>query len=256
MLTLSEEQLDVLEAMVPDYEPSPKGGRPPTDKRRALAGIFWVLDNGAKWKDLPKQYGAKSSVHRWFLRWVKAGVFEELMRSMGTLVEEDGRFRLYECFIDGTFSKARGGGDGIGCTKAGKGVKIMILVDAKGLPLAVSTAAANPHETGLIQELFGFMLSSQTPERIIGDKAYDSDKLDAQLAEQGIEMIAPNRANRSATQDGRPLRRYKRRWTVERTIAWLQNYRRLCIRWEKSTLAFQGFLHLACSLLLMKEVLG
>jgi transposase len=205
---------------------------------------------------LPKTFGSKSSVHRWFLHWVKKGVFEELMRAMGTLIEEDGRFRLYECFVDGTFSKAKGGGDGIGCTKAGKGVKIMILVNAKGLPLAVSTGSASPHESGLIQELFGFMLSSEMPERIIGDKAYDSDKFDAQLAGQGIEMIAPNRANRSRSQDERVLRSYKRRWTVERTIGWLQNYRRLCIRWEKSTLAFQGFLHLACSLLLMKEVLG
>lgn len=256
MLTLTEAQLDALEALVPDHEASPKGGRPPVSKRQALAGIFWVLDNGAKWKDLPGQFGSKSSVHRWFLRWVKEGVFERLMRSMGRMVEEQGSFRLYECFVDGTFSKAKGGGDGIGCTKVGKGVKIMILVDAKGLPLAVSTAPANPHESRLIQELFGFMLSSEIPERVIGDKAYDSDALDEQLAEMGVEMIAPNRANRHVTQDGRPLRRYKRRWTVERTIAWLQNYRRLCIRWEKSQLAFQGFLHLACALLLMKEVLG
>ena len=64
MLTLSEEQLDILEGLVPDFEPSPKGGRPPINKRQALAGIFWVLDNGAKWKDLPKTYGSKSSVHR------------------------------------------------------------------------------------------------------------------------------------------------------------------------------------------------
>lgn len=80
--------------------------------------------------------------------------------------------------MDGTFSKARGGGDGIGCTKSGKGLKIMTLVDAKGLPLAVRTAPANPHESGLIQELFGFMLSAEAPERIVGDKAYNSDKLD------------------------------------------------------------------------------
>lgn len=256
MLTLSDSELDILCDLVPDWEPSPKGGRPPINKRQALAGIFWILDNGAKWKDLPKSYGSKSSVHRWFLRWVKAGVFEEVMRAMGQLIEEAGGFRLYECFVDGTFSKAKGGGDGIGCTKVGKGVKIMILVDAKGLPLAVSAGSASPHESGLIQELFGFMLSSQPPGRIIGDKAYDSDKLDAELAQQGIEMIAPNRSNRSQTQDGRPLRRYKRRWTVERTIAWLQNYRRLCIRWEKSLLAFQGFLHLGCAFLLMKGVLG
>ncbi|MDD5200163.1 MAG: IS5 family transposase [Terrimicrobiaceae bacterium] len=256
MLRLSETELDVLSDLVPDFEPSPKGGRPPIPKRKALAGIFWVLDNGAKWKDLPREFGAKSSVHRWFLHWVKAGVFEQIMRAMGRLVEEAGSYRLYECFVDGTFSKAKGGGDGIGCTKVGKGVKIMILVDAKGLPLAVSAGSARPHESGLIQELFGFMLSTAPPQRVIGDKAYDSDGLDAQLALQGIEMIAPNRANRSKTQDGRPLRRYKRRWTVERTIAWLQNYRRLCIRWEKSLPAFQGFLHLACALLLLKGVLG
>jgi transposase len=256
MLKLSSTQLDILESLIPDHEASPKGGRPPISKRKALAGIFWILDNGAKWKDLPRRYGSKSSVHRWFLQWVKAGVFEQAMRSMGEMVEERGDFRLYECFVDGTFAKAKGGGDGIGCTKAGKGVKIMILVDAKGTPVAVSTSSASPHESGLIQELFGFMLAKQTPERIIGDKAYDSDRLDEQMAKEGIEFIAPNRSNRTPTQDGRPLRRYKRRWTVERTIAWLQNYRRLCIRWEKSQMAFQGFLHLACALILMNTVLG
>ena len=81
----------------------------------------------------------------------------------------------------------------------------------------------------------------------------------ALLREQGVEMIAPHRSNRkpeNKTQDGRELRRYKRRWTVERTIGWLQNYRRLCIRWEKSTAMFQGFVNLTCALLLMKEVLG
>jgi transposase len=103
------------------------------------------------------------------------------------------------------------------------------------------------------------MLSSEMPERLIGDKAYDSDRLADELADQGVELIAPHRTNRrpeNKTQDGRPLRRYRRRWKVERTIAWLQNFRRLCIRWEKSTALFSGFLHLSCSLLLLRQVLG
>ncbi len=132
MLTLSEEELDWLSGHIPDAERSPKGGRPPTDKRQVIAGVFWVLDNGAKWKDFPSRFGPKSTVHRWFLKWVNAGVFESSMRAAGRCVEDTGRFRLYECFIDGTFSKAKSGGDGIGCTRVGKGVKIMILVDAKG----------------------------------------------------------------------------------------------------------------------------
>ncbi|MEW6197792.1 MAG: IS5 family transposase [Planctomycetota bacterium] len=255
MLRLTDEIRGWLLERIPDPPISPKGGRPPLDKARALGGIFWILDNGAKWKDLPRQFGAKSAVHRYFQRWVRQGVFERILREAGRVVEERDGYRLYECFIDGTFSKARGGGDGVGLTKAGKGVKIMILVDAQGLPVAIETMTASPHESKLVQRLFDFMLTSATPERVIGDKAYDSDELAADLAKQGTELIAPHRSNRKhVTQDGRPLRRYKRRWTVERTIAWIQHFRRLCIRWEKSTKLFQGFLHLACAILLIRQV--
>jgi transposase len=259
MLRLTHAQLDWLCARIPDPPRSPLGGRPPADKRKVIQGIFWMLDNGAKWKDLPAEFGSKSTVHRWFQTWVQDGVFEAIMREAGRFVEQRGAYKLYECFIDGTFSKARGGGDGIGCTRVGKGVKIMVLVDARGLPVAVDTMSAAPHECTLVQRLFDFMLPEQTPERIIGDKAYDSDGLDAAMADQGVEIIAPHRGNRKperATQDGRPLRRYKRRWTVERTIGWIQNFRRLCIRWEKSTKLFQGYLHLGCALLLLNQVLG
>lgn len=256
-MRLTDEQLDWLCERVPDAPRHPQGGRPATDKRRVLAGIFWILDNGAKWKDLPRRFGSKSAVHRWFQIWVQAGVFERLMREAGRCVQERGGYRLYECFIDATFSRAKGGGDGIGVTKAGKGVKIMVLVDARGLPVAVHTASASPHESKLVQHLFDFMLTSVTPDHLIGDKAYDSDQLDDDMACQGTNLIAPHRSNRRVpTQDGRRLRRYRRRWTVERTIAWFQHYRRLCIRWEKSTKLFQGFLHFSCSLLLLKEVLG
>jgi transposase len=68
---------------------------------------------------------------------------------------------------------------------------------------------------------------------LIGDKAYDSDKLDQQLKDEyGIEMIAPNRCNRGKTQDRRKLRRYKKRWKVERLFAWMHNFRRLVTRRE------------------------
>src|SRR5438105_2152132 len=166
MLTLTEEQLDWLAERVPDAPVSPLGGRPAIEKRMALRGIFWVLDNGAKWKDLPRQFGSKSAVHRWFQAWVQAGVFEGILRDAGELVEEREGYRVYECFIDGTFCKARGGGDGVGLTKAGKGVKIMVLVDARGLPVAVETTSAAPHESTLVQQLFDFMLTLDMPRRV------------------------------------------------------------------------------------------
>jgi transposase len=259
MLRLTDDELDWICDRIPDPPRNPLGGRPPADKRKMVAGIFWILDNGAKWKDLPREFGPKSTVHRWFKHWVQSGVFEAIMRDAGRCVEQQGGYRLYECFIDATFTKAKGGGDGIGCTKVGKGVKIMVLVDARGLPVAIDTAPANRHESHLVQQLFDFMLPAEKPDRIVGDKAYDDDRLDAAMEKLGCEMVAPHRSNRrpeNKTQDGRPLRRYVRRWTVERTIAWLQHFRRLCIRWERSKLLFQGFLHFSCTLLLLREVLG
>ena len=156
MLKLTDKQLDWLVAQLPDSEPNPKGGRPEAERRATLQGIFWILDNGAEWKDLPRQFGSKSTVHRWFQVWTIAGVFEQIMQA-GRCVEERDGFKLYECFIDGTFAKARGGGDGIGRTKAGKGVKIMVLVDARGLPVSIETMSASPHESQLVQQLFDFM---------------------------------------------------------------------------------------------------
>ena len=87
----------------------------------------------------------------------------------------------------------------------------------------------------------------ELPARLIGDKAYDSDPLDRMLQDEyGIEMIAPNRRNRSRSQDGRQLRRYRRRWKVERLFAWMHSFRRLVTRWEYHVENFLGFVHLAC----------
>ena len=80
------------------------------------------------------------------------------------------------------------------------------------------------------------------PPRLIGDRGYDSDALDATLRDQyGIKMIAAHRrGRRTPTQDGRPLRRTHRRWKIERLFAWLHNSRRLVIRWEYHVENFFG----------------
>ena len=87
------------------------------------------------------------------------------------------------------------------------------------------------------------------PENLIGDRAYDSDPLDEELRNDGIEMIAPHRSNRSKppTQDRRRLSRYMRRWLVERFFAWIQWQRRILVRWEYHAQNFLGFVQLASS---------
>ncbi len=85
----------------------------------------------------------------------------------------------------------------------------------------------------------------QKPTRVIADKAYDSDLLRARLKRRGIELIAPHRRNRKKpkTQDGRKLRRYRKRWKVERTFAWFGNFRRLVVRWERHLKMYLAFFH-------------
>jgi transposase len=92
---------------------------------------------------------------------------------------------------------------------------------------------------------------------LIGEKAYDSDPLDAALLEEGIEMIAPHRNNRKRpkTQDGRKLRRYKRRWKIERLFAWLSNFRRLVVRYEYKVENFLGMVQLGCIIILLRKCL-
>jgi len=131
----------------------------------------------------------------------------------------------------------------------------MAVADAAGLPLAVCTESATPHEVTLVQQTLAEIFVAEPLERLIGDNAYDSDRLDQDLAESGVEMIAPHRSNRkNRTQDGRALRRYSRRWKIERLFAWLQNYRRLIVRWEHRLENFLGMLHLACALILMRHL--
>jgi transposase len=147
------------------------------------------------------------------------------------------------------------GGQAVGKTKRGKGSKIMAIADCTGLPVAVHVSSASPHEVTLAESTLAARFVADEPERLIGDKAYDSDTLDAQLAERGIEVIAPHRSNRvkPATQDGRKLRRYKRRWKAERLNAWLQNYRRIVVRYEVKVDNYLGFVHLACIRILLNH---
>ena len=129
----------------------------------------------------------------------------------------------------------------------------MAIADRHGRPVAIHVDSATPHEVTLVKVTLAQTLVRRGPERLIGDSAYESDRLDAELAERGVELIAPHRSNRKRkTQDGRPLRRYRRRWKVERLFAWLQNYRRLVVRYERYPENFLGMLHLACCLILLR----
>jgi transposase len=141
----------------------------------------------------------------------------------------------------------------------------MVLADGAGAPLGVHVEAASPAEVTLLPHTLNALADNVEeahlqgwPQRLIADRAYDSNAARQLLEDCAMEPIIPARKNnrRATHQDGRKLRRYRRRWTIERTNSWLQNFRRLVVRYERNVNNFQGFVHLACALICLTKVLG
>jgi transposase len=129
--------------------------------------------------------------------------------------------------------------------------------------LGIQLASASPHETTLIESTLdrvavpraGRGRPRKNPKRLIYDRAADSDPLRNRLQKRGIDLICPHRAKRTKRkrQDGRKLRRYRRRWKIERTIAWLGNFRRLLVRHDRDIKMYNAFFHVACLVITLRQ---
>jgi transposase len=138
----------------------------------------------------------------------------------------------------------------------------MVVVDGQGVPLGSQLTSASPAEVRLAEPTLdaisvprgGRGRPQKRPGRVIADRAYDSDGLRGRLLRRDIVLIAPHRKNRRkpSLNDGRTLRRYRKRWKVERTFAWLGNYRRLVVRYDRHLCMYRAFFHLACALITLR----
>lgn len=131
----------------------------------------------------------------------------------------------------------------------------MVMCDRNSLPVSVGVASASKHEVTLVETTLASRLTKATPKLLVADKAYDSDPHEKRVKETfGTELIAPHRKNRkrAKTQDGRKLRRYRRRWKIERLNAWLQNFKRIVTRYEYHLRNYLSMVQFACILILLR----
>jgi transposase len=155
-------------------------------------------------------------------------------------------------------------GECVGKTKRGKGTKWMVVVDGQGVPLGSQLVSASPGEVTLAESTLariavpraGRGRPQQRPLRVIADRGYDSDPLRWRLLQRGILLICPHRRGRRkpSLNDGRTLRRYRNRWKIERTFAWLGNFRRLLVRYDHQITLYRGFFHLACLIITLRHL--
>jgi transposase len=140
----------------------------------------------------------------------------------------------------------------------------MVLADGRGTPMATLLESATPSEGQLIEPTLSKVrvpkLGRGRPrtklKRLIYDKAADSDPLRLRLKARRIDLIVPHRRNRvkPPLQDGRKLRRYRRRWKIERTISWIQDFRRLVVRYDHKISMFTAYTQLACLMITLKRL--
>jgi transposase len=140
----------------------------------------------------------------------------------------------------------------------------VVVVDGQGVPIGAQLASANISEFRLAESTLervriprlGRGRPRKRLRRVIADKGYDSDPLRQRLRQRGTELIAPYLSTRKARrfEDKRKLRRYRRRWKVERTNAWLQNFRRIQVRYDRILTVYQGFFHCACLIITLRHL--
>src|SRR5438132_2320898 len=234
-------------------------GRKPLDYRKILTGILFVLKTGIAWDDLPAELGCGcgKTCRHYLQLWHRAGVWLKLHALLLAELNAAGQIDWGRALIDASFVKAPEGGEDTGPnpTDRGKsGSKHHVLTDARGIPLNAAVTAANVNEVTQVLQVLTDMPpvggkpgpQRQTPERLHGDRAYDSGPLRRLLRWPGITPVLAGRD----TEHGSGLGVF--RWFVERTISWLHSFGRLRRRLDRFTDLQEAFLRLACALICLR----
>lgn len=181
------------------------GGRPAADPRKTMSGILYVLRTGCQWNALPKErYGSGKTVHRYFQRWVRAGVFRRMWAAGLSAYDELKGIAWKWQAADGVMTKAPlPGTEKTGpnpTDRAKQGTKRSVLVDERGVPLGLVVSGANTPDGQLLEPTLASMPIERpdpqiTPQNLCLDKAY-SDAPCAEVARAyGYEIHVPDKAN-------------------------------------------------------------
>lgn len=180
------------------------GGRPPADRRKLMSGIVYVLRTGCQWNALPQEtFGSGKTAHRYFQRWVRAGVFRQMWIAGLTPYDELKGIAWKWQAADGAMTKAPLGGEKTGPnpTDRGKGgTKRSLLVDERGVPLGVVVSGANTPDGRLLDATVASIpverpARQETPQPLCLDKGYSGTPSEAAASEHGYQVHGPDKAN-------------------------------------------------------------
>ena len=241
-------------------------GRPPADNRAVLNGIWYVLWTGCQWKAVHKDwFGVSSSVlHERFQTWQQAGLFGRIMKLMVKFYNKRRKIKWKWQSIDSKMMPAPLGGTETGknpTDRGKKGAKLHLLVDKRGMPLAIHITGANEHDKWSADELIISIVVKRPKHKeqhLCADKGYDYDDVH-EFVEQAryIAHIKHRRRRGEPIVEECPIpgeTQYPaRRWVVERTLGWLNKRRSLRVRWCKKVENWKAFVQFACAHILFNR---
>lgn len=236
--------------------PAAGTGRPRSDLRLVLDGVIYRMRSGVQWNQLPRRFGADSTVHGWFQRFVADGVLIEIWAAVAGECDELGAVLWEWQAADGVMGKSRFCGDKRGpnpTDRAKMGTKKHLLVDQQGGPLALVIDGANVNDHKLLEATIeGVVIERPDPEevaqRLCLDKAYYNRATEALCKGAGYAAHIRRIGEEKLDNQGEKTHP-ARRWVVERTIAWLQKCRAILVRYDKKSENYEGLVQLACALL-------
>nr|WP_157463820.1 IS5 family transposase [Deinococcus pimensis] len=265
----------MVETLVPDrlwqliqpllpVAPRPKGGGQFTCPRATLAGIIYVLKEGIRWNALPKGYGFPSGVTCWrrLRDWQAVGVWQSLHQALLNQLHVLGLLDLTRASLDSASVRALKRGDltGRNPTDRGKlGTKRHLIVDRHGLPLALLLTGANTHDSMMFEALLDAVPPLRTgqpgrprrrPSTVHADKGFDYRKCRTACRARGIKARIARRGVESSERLGR------HRWVVERILSWLNGFRRLRVRHDRSATNFLAMNLLVCGLICFRRLVA
>jgi transposase len=230
---------ELIQPLLPPHPAHPDGGRPFLDDRKVLTGIIFVLRTGIPWEYLPQEMGCGCGMTCWnrLQEWQAAGVWNAVHEVLLGKLRRADEIDFSRFIVDTAHVRAVGGGDETGPSpvdRAKKGSKHSLLTDAQGVPLVIVVTPANLPDS----QQTVFMVDAvppiagkpghprKRPDRVTGDRGFDSEAERTKLRERGID---PELAKRR-TPNGSGLGVF--RWVVERTISWFHQFRRLRVRYD------------------------
>lgn len=222
-------------------------GRPPHDARLTLSGIFYVMQTGAQWRNLPDYYGKPSTVHGRLMEWTRSGVFKQiLVKSIEVAVQILGCPQSF--FADTTSSKApfaKFGGKSP-TDRAKNGIKKGIVIDWNRVILSIMIDPANQHDSKLLeQHIPNLKKFLDSPKVLATDSAWDVKKLYSNLAKENLALFASTNVRRNKSK--RKLQP-KGRWKIEQIFGIQQWNRGIKFCWTKTKEAFLSLCQLASSI--------